>query len=225
MSALTASDIDVVYPESDGKPMADNTVQWDWMVMIVGELRAQFSGQEVFVAGDLLWYPVEGEPKINAAPDAMVAFGRPAGDRSSYVQWKEAGVAPQVVFEVLSPSNTESEFDDKLEFYERHGVEEYYVVDPYDHHAEGYIRRGRRLAPVRKIFDHISPRLGIRFEKSDGELRIVGTDGRVFQSREEREEGLLGELGEERQRTLVERRNKDKLAAKLRELGIDPDAV
>lgn len=28
---------EVVYPESDGKPMADNTLQWDWIVKIVGE--------------------------------------------------------------------------------------------------------------------------------------------------------------------------------------------
>ena len=33
----------------------------------------------VFVAGDLLWYPVEGNPKVRSAPDAMVAFGRPNG--------------------------------------------------------------------------------------------------------------------------------------------------
>lgn len=232
MSTLTASDIDVDYPESDGKRMADNTVQWDWMVTIVGELRDRYAGQEVFVAGDLLWYPVKGEPRVVAAPDAMVAFGRPAGDRTSYLQWLEAGIAPQVVFEVLSPSNTESELDDKLEFYERHGVEEYYVIDPYENAVEGYVRRSRRLAQVRKIHGHISPRLGIRFEKSGDELRIVGSEGRAFQTRQERVEDLLGEVGEERQRIVVEKRRadeekrqKDKLAAKLRELGIDPDGV
>jgi hypothetical protein len=38
---------------------------------------------EVFVAGDLLWYPVEGNNKLRIAPDVMVAFGRPKGDRGS----------------------------------------------------------------------------------------------------------------------------------------------
>jgi len=39
---------------------------------------------EVFVAGNLLWYPMEGQPRVNAAPYVMVAFGRPKGDRDSY---------------------------------------------------------------------------------------------------------------------------------------------
>ncbi len=114
MSTATIPELDVVYPESDGKPMADNTLQWQWRAMIVEEPREQYAGQAVLVAGDLLWYPSEGEPRIHAAPDAMVAFGRPDGHRSSYLQWKEADIAPQVVFEVLSPSNSDEELDDKL---------------------------------------------------------------------------------------------------------------
>ncbi len=89
----TAADA-VVYPDSDGKPMADNTLQWDWMVKIVGELRELFAGQPVFVAGDLFWYPVKGDPKTVTAPDALVAFGRPTGYRGSYKQWEEGGIAP-----------------------------------------------------------------------------------------------------------------------------------
>ena len=50
----------------------------------------------VFVAGDLLWYPVEGDPKTRMAPDTMVAFGRPKGYRGSYKQWVEGGSRPIV---------------------------------------------------------------------------------------------------------------------------------
>lgn len=204
MSTATVTDLDVVYPESDGKPMADNTLQWEWMVLIVQELREQFAGQEVFVAGDLLWYPVEGQSRINAAPDAMVVFGRPAGDRGSYIQHREGGLAPQVVFEVLSPSNTDDELDAKLEFYERYGVEEYYVLDPAEHLANAYVRRGSRLSPVRKLAGFVSPRLGLHFEWIDGELVIIGKSGRAFQTRAKRVADLT---------------------AKLRELGIDPDKL
>src|SRR5436305_5720778 len=137
----------VVYPDSDGQPMADNTLQWDWMVKVVGELREQFAGQEVFVAGDLLWYPVEGDPKTRTAPDALVAFGRPPGYRGSYKQWEEAGIAPQVVFEVLSPNNTREEMRAKRQWYERHGVEEYYYIDPYKKQLLGSVREGERLEP------------------------------------------------------------------------------
>ena len=77
----------VEYPESDGKPMADNTVQFRWIVKLQGGLDVLFRDDlKVFVAGDLLWYPVEGNNKLRMAPDVMVAFGRPKGDRGSYRQ-------------------------------------------------------------------------------------------------------------------------------------------
>ena len=94
----------IEYPDDDGEPMADNTLQFKWIVLIKENLEILFHDDpNVFVAGNLLWYPVEGEPTIRTAPDAMVAFGRPKGRRGSYKQWEEGNIAPQVVFETLSP--------------------------------------------------------------------------------------------------------------------------
>src|SRR5271166_2796628 len=85
----------IIYPDDDGQPMAENTLQFEWIVTIQGGLDAEFANDpNVFVAGDLLWYPVEGEPKIRQAPDAMVVLGRPQGYRGSYKQWEEDGIAP-----------------------------------------------------------------------------------------------------------------------------------
>ena len=184
----------VVYPEADGKPMADNTAQWEWMVKLVGELREQYVGENTFIAGDLFWYPVEGNPKIVVAPDAFVVFGRPPGHRGSYKQWLEDNIAPHVVFEILSPSNTTEEMDDKLEFYEQHNVQEYYVIDPNQNAVEGYIRRRNRLRNVKTMNGFVSPLLGIRFEEKDGELAIYGPDGRAFQTREDRVREIAEEL-------------------------------
>ena len=78
----------VFYPSSDGKPMAENTLQWEWIVLTKSGLDTLFADRpDVFVASDLLWYPVEGQPKICIAPDVMVVFGRPKGYRGSYRQW------------------------------------------------------------------------------------------------------------------------------------------
>ncbi|MFM7579379.1 MAG: Uma2 family endonuclease, partial [Microcystaceae cyanobacterium] len=94
------------YPDRDGQAMADNSLQFEWIVVLKENLDLLFSDRpDVFVAGDLLWYPVEGNNKIRRAPDALVVFGRPKGYRGSYKQWAEEGIAPQVVFEVLSPGN------------------------------------------------------------------------------------------------------------------------
>ena len=52
----------VVYPETDGKPIAETTLQLEWIFKIKGGLDYLFAGNpDVFVAGDLFWYPVEGQ--------------------------------------------------------------------------------------------------------------------------------------------------------------------
>ena len=60
---------DIIYPDSDGQPMADNTKQFRWIVVIKENLELLFADNpDVFVAGDLLWYPVEGNNRLRRAP-------------------------------------------------------------------------------------------------------------------------------------------------------------
>ena len=48
----------IVYTDSDGQPMVDNTKQFRWIMPIHANLDWLFRNEElVFVAGDLLWYP------------------------------------------------------------------------------------------------------------------------------------------------------------------------
>jgi hypothetical protein len=87
---------EIEYPESDGEPMAEDTVQSRWITMIEGNLDIIFrQDRDVFVAGDLFWYPVENDNKTRRAPDVMVAFGRPKGDRSADLQWLEGALRPR----------------------------------------------------------------------------------------------------------------------------------
>jgi Uma2 family endonuclease len=201
MSSTTVETASIVYPDSDGMPMADNTQQFRAIVTIKENLEALFRDRDdVFVAGDLLWYPVEGRPDIRRAPDVLVAFGRPKGDRGSYRQWEEGGIAPQVVFEVLSPGNTAEELAEKRAFYERYGVEEYYVYDPETGEVEGWLRREGRLQPIAGIEGWVSPRLGVRFEHRGEEIPLWLPDGRPFVSFVE----LQAQLERERRRAEIE---------------------
>ncbi len=169
----------IIYPDSDGKPMADNTKQFEWIITIAGGLQALFADDpNVFVAGDLLWYPVEGDNKTRIAPDALVAFGRPHGHRGSYKQWEEGGVAPQVVFEVLSPGNTRQEMADKLAFYEHYGVEEYYLYDPDNGRLQGWLRQSGQLVEIAWMRGWVSPRLGVHFDLEGIDLCLTRPDGR-----------------------------------------------
>lgn len=234
---------DVFYPESDGKPMADNTKQFRWIVVIEQNLEWLFADNpDVFVAGDLLWYPVEGNNRLSTAPDAMVVFGRPKGDRGSYQQWKENNLPPQVVFEILSPSNTPREMERKLLFYHSYGVEEYYVYDPDRIQLEGWSRSEDGLLDrIESMSGWISPRLGIRFELG-AELQLYRPDGTPFFSfaeinqmldqerqRAERAEQQLEraeqQAEQERQRAEQAEQRSQQMAERLRSLGIDPDTL
>jgi Uma2 family endonuclease len=172
----------IIYPDSDGQPMADNTKQFNWIVRIKENLEILFANNsEVFVAGDLLWYPVEGNNTLRRAPDAMVAFGRPKGDRGSYKQWEEGGIAPQVVFEILSPGNRMGELMAKFQFYDRYGVEEYYIYDPDKIELSGWNRSVDELLEIPEMQGWVSPRLGIRFELG-AELQLFFPDDQPFLS-------------------------------------------
>jgi Uma2 family endonuclease len=219
---------EVVYPDSDGQPMAENTLQYQWITTIVGGLEAAFRHDpKVFVAGDLFWYPVEGDPNTRTAPDAMVVLGRPKGHRLSYRQWEEDGLAPQVVFEVLPHGNRPGEMTRRFQFYERFGVEEYYLFDPEPVLLDGWQRDGNRLRVLPALDGWVSPRLGTRFDLSGGTLTIYGPDHRPFATYLElaqQRDALAQQRNEVTQQRDAERQRAERLAAKLRELGIEPDA-
>ncbi|MBX9579644.1 MAG: Uma2 family endonuclease [Gemmataceae bacterium] len=252
----------VRYPSSDGKPIAENTRQFEWIVTVKGNLDLLYADRpDVFVAGDNLIYPVRGDNKTRQAPDVYVAFGRPKGHRGSYQVWAEGGIFPQVVFEVLSPGNRAKELARKLAFYQRYGAEEYYVLDPDRIRMKGYRAGPAGFDPVPDMNGWASPRLGIRFGLG-ADLEVYYPDGRPFltfvQLGERHQEAVrqaeaaqraadaarraadaarrTADIAQQavvtaqqavataRQRADAERDRADKLAAKLRALGLDPDA-
>ena len=232
---------DIIYPDCDGQPMSDNTLQFSWIVKIKENLEILFADDpNVFIAGDLLWYPVEGDNTTRRAPDTMVAFGRAKGYRGSYKQWLEDNIAPQVVFEILSPGNRLAEMTAKFEFYdsrsetlcERYGVEEYYIYDPDRVDFTGWLRQDGRLQGISEISGWISPRLGVRFELGD-ELEIYTPAGELFLSpveiaKKAEASQLRATVAEsqvqiERDRADAAEQKATIMAAKLRELGIELD--
>lgn len=189
---------DLLYPSGDGKPMSENTKQYRWIVLIKENLEILFAAiQDVFIAADLLWYPVQVKktPAPSQAPDVMVVFGRPKGDRRSYKQWQENNLPPQVVFEILSDSNKtrkgRAELQRKFNFYQQYGVEEYYIYDPDDLTLEGWQQQQQQLVPISPLSNWVSPQLKIRFDWSPGQaLRLYHPDGRPFLSPLELEQRL-----------------------------------
>jgi Uma2 family endonuclease len=207
---------EIVYPDADGNPMADNTKQYRWIVRLVMNLKHLLRGQTAFVAGDLLWYPIKVDqpPAPCQAPDAMVVLGRPDGDRGSYKQWEEDNIPPQVVFEIISPSNSATEIAQKQGFYDRHGILEMFFYDPDSFEFWGLIRQRPEERPTlltRLNLPWTSPTLGIQFDMFDDGLALFYPNGEPFRDPED----LFQERNEVQQKL-------DRALAKLQELGVDP---
>ena len=209
----------IIYSDTDSQPIADNTRQFQWIVTIKENLDLLFANNSnVFVAGDLLWYPIEGNNTIRRAPDVMVVFGRPKGYRGSYQQWQEDNIPPQVVFEILSPGNTIKEMAAKLQFYQRYGVEEYYLYDPEKVDFAGWQIMDGKLTIIEEIQGWVSPRLGVRFEMAE-ELQIFTPTAERFLTFVE----LGQKLQQEKRRAEQAEARLKALEERLKSLGVDPN--
>jgi hypothetical protein len=129
--------------------------------------------------------------------------------------------------------------DKKFKFYEKHGVEEYYIYDPDHLRLAGHVRSGKKLIPIENMQGWVSPLLKIQFDLSEDDLHLFDPNGQEFltplasklldqakiQAEIQRAEAAEKLAKEEKRRTEMERREKERLAAKLRELGINPDQL
>jgi len=123
--------VEIEYPESDGKPMAETDTHRDQMTdALLYPLKERYRHrQDVYVSGNLFLYYEEGNRSAVVAPDVFVVFGVSNRQRRIYKLWKE-GKAPDVVFELTSKSTRSTDLRDKRWLYEELGVREYFLFDP-----------------------------------------------------------------------------------------------
>src|SRR4051812_1471950 len=107
----------------------------------------------------------------------------------------------------------------KFQFYEQYGVEEYYIYDPDSGNLEVWQRQDKGLEEIAEMNGHVSRRLRIRFEPGEdpNNLAIIGSDGERFATHQELKE--RAQAAQEHTQAAQERA--ERLAAKLRELGIE----
>ena len=184
MPLVDPTDIDdVIYPESDDQPMAENFLQSIVIRTLVGGFERIYAGRtDVIVGGDFFCYPVKGDPSIVVAADAMVIVQVPEPldilAIGSYRQWEHGG-HPALAVEVLSPRNSWAEMARKRRFYDQHGVDEYWVFDPRDGTLEVWVRDGEHLTEVPDPGGGwISPTTGVHVHVEGIELVVHDPDGR-----------------------------------------------
>ena len=172
-------------------------------------------------------------------PDVLVTthvepFTGPMDDEHrSYFVWIYDGKVPEIVVEVVS--NTKgNELGSKMRAYEHMGVTWYAVFDPFHHLQENdlsifALAEGKYRRHDGGILGDTGLGLALWQGEYEGRtarwLRWQNHEGRLVMSGAELAAAAAGRADAEMQRATAEARRADALAAKLRELGVDPDSI
>jgi Uma2 family endonuclease len=120
----------VIYPSSDGQPLAETQQHALAILMTLALLRLYLQEQPAVVFADQFLYYMEGNPKARVAPDVMVIFNIEQKLYDNYKIW-EGKQTPAIIFEVTSAGTKETDRTFKKTLYEQLGVTEYWLFDPY----------------------------------------------------------------------------------------------
>ncbi|MCS7282083.1 MAG: Uma2 family endonuclease [Anaerolineae bacterium] len=166
----------VEYPESDGQPMGETDAHIQLLIYLREALNDYFRNDpNVYVAGNLFVYYVEGDPSQVVCPDVFVVKGVPKGERRIFKMWEE-GKGPDVVFELTSKKTRYEDLGAKKGIYEVLGVQEYFIFDPLGEYLRPPLI-GFRLTPegYREVKERplVSEVLGLRLEVEGNLLRLV----------------------------------------------------
>merc|ERR1712054_354196 len=125
----TVAKTDIIYPSSDGEPVAETYIHLYAILTTLEVLKQYLSGQQGTVLANQFMYYSQGLPRMRVAPDVMVIFNVEPGGRDNYKIWEEKEV-PQVIFEMTSPGTKNQDQEFKKTLYEQLGVKEYWLFDP-----------------------------------------------------------------------------------------------
>lgn len=116
-----------LYPESDGKPMAETERHFRELVKNFNRIENHFAHiLDVYVLGDMMMYYEEGNPRKSISPDIFVAFGIGRKERRIYKIWEE-GKPPDFVLEFASKGTYRTDLTRKVQLYAEIGIPEYFV--------------------------------------------------------------------------------------------------
>ncbi len=162
---------EIIYPSSDGKPVAETYDHLYAIMMTLEVLRQYLTGQQATVLGNQFLYYSQGFPKLRIAPDVMVIFDVQPGGRDNYKIWEE-GQVPAVIFEITSPGTKDRDLISKKDLYAQLEVKEYWLFDPkgqwITEKLQGYRLRGETYE---LITDNLSESLKLRLAVED---KLIG---------------------------------------------------
>lgn len=167
----------LVYPESDGEPMAETERHRKALIDLVDMIDRHFRDvPDIHVSGNLLLYYEEGNPRKVISPDVFMVRGVSKKELRTYKTWEQQPTLDFVI-ELASPSTFHRDFTVKKEIYAKIlRVKEYCIYDPYGE-IEPYFVGFRLVGDAYQEIAFVEGRLpcetlGLELGERDGVLRL-----------------------------------------------------
>ncbi len=167
----------LVYPESDGEPMAETPKHQQVMIDCMDIMRSHFRKlADVYIGGNMMMYYEEGNPRKSISPDVFMVRGLSKKELRTYKTWEQPSTL-DFVLEVASPSTYTRDFNEKMEIYAKIlKVKAYCIYDPY-HEIDPYFVGFRLVGEAYEEIPLVNGRipfevLGLELGEHEGVLRL-----------------------------------------------------
>ncbi|NCQ96263.1 MAG: Uma2 family endonuclease [Microcystis wesenbergii Mw_QC_B_20070930_S4] len=227
------------------EPPLESDLHLQQITILIGCLERLWQERNNYYAsGNLTIYYNEEQLKKRdfCGPDFFVVLDTEKHPRKSWVVWGEGGKYPNVIVEILSPSTANVDRNKKKNLYQNtFRTPNYFWFDPESLELQGFrlIAGQYQVIPANENGYLWSEQLELYLGIFDRKLRYFTVDGQLVPTPQEAElqqrqakEQILLEREQERQakeQAILEKEQaileKEKLAQKLRELGIDPETI
>ncbi|HEY9609956.1 Uma2 family endonuclease [Allocoleopsis sp.] len=225
---------DVIFPPSDlysDEPPLETELHLRQIILLLSCLEWLWRDRnDFYAAGNLTIYYSQKKRKTEdfRGPDFFVVLDTERKTRKSWVVWAEDGKYPNVIVEILSDStaNTDRELKKKL-YQDTFRTPDYFGFDPYTLEFAGFHLADGKYQPLElNNQGHLwSQQLGLYLGIYQGLLRFFTLEGELVPTPEEQADLERQQTEYERQQKEIALSKAERLAAKLRELNIDPDTI
>lgn len=238
----------VIVPPGDlfsDEPPLESELHLEQIMLLLKCLKLLWQDRnDFYAAGNLTIYYSQNQRRNEnfRGPDFFVVLDTERKTRKSWVIWEEDGKYPNFILEILSDSTANVDRNLKKKLYQNtFRTPDYFWFDPYTLEFAGFHLLDGKYQPIEpNDRGHLwSQQLELYLGIHQGLLRFFTANGELIPTPEEQAESEREQKEYEREQKEYEREQKEyereqkeialqkaeKLAAKLRELNIDPDAI
>ncbi|MBD2449860.1 Uma2 family endonuclease [Nostoc sp. FACHB-152] len=218
---------DVIFPPGDlysDEPPFETELHLRQIILLFECLEWLWRDRnDFYIASNLTIYYSWNKRKTEdfRGPDFFVVLDTERRTRKSWVVWEEEGKYPNVILEILSESTAKTDKDLKKKLYQNtFRTPDYFWFDPESQEFAGFHLVDGQYQPLEpNTQGHLwSQQLGLYLGIYEGLLRFFTSEGQLVLTPEEAAEF-------ERQQKELAQERAARLAAKLRELNIDPETI